>query len=177
MTLVKRLQGLKTGLRLRPRLPELVLSGVTRHMQIPGSPTSLVVLSYTSRLAPDLSAAATARLAQQAWSFNSRMGLTGMMALEGGRVLQVIEGPCEVVLALSARLLTDRRHSEIAIQRFEAITARSHVGWTATGFFGTPAAEPVAQSGPMPAPTLSSAYRAADEPKGRRPAESGSARP
>ena len=45
------------------------------------------------------------RLARQSWSFNSKMGLTGTLRLVDGEFSEVIEGPCEVVQPLAARIL------------------------------------------------------------------------
>ena len=74
------------------------------------------------------------RLAQQAWSFNARMGITGEIRFEDGRFFQTIEGPCDVLLALASRILTDRRHERIAVSRWQPIAARRYRDWTATGF-------------------------------------------
>lgn len=94
----------------------------------------LVELSFSSRLESALSSEALLRLARQAWSANRRAGMTGFMRLDGRALDQTIEGPSTRVLALAARILTDRRHSEISINRFCPIGSRRFADWSTDGF-------------------------------------------
>ena len=96
--------------------------------------------AYTSRAASGLPAAACLRIARGAWSFNLRMGLTGLLSLCDDRFTQVIEGPSSVLLPLSARILADRRHGSLTITAFGALGRRRHADFALEGFeTGVPA--------------------------------------
>ena len=64
------------------------------HMQHSGGNDTLVEFAYVSHAAPGMPLVVMPRLAQQAWSFNARMGITGEIRFEDGRFFQTIEGPC-----------------------------------------------------------------------------------
>jgi hypothetical protein len=115
----------------------------------------LVELAFVSRVADGLPSSVFLRLARQSWSFNTRMGLTGELVLDGGRFAQVVEGGCAAVQALAARILADRRHEAIEIQAFGRIAARRHAGWTLVGFDFEPplTALPPAPSLAVPPPS------------------------
>jgi hypothetical protein len=95
---------------------------------------ALVEFSFTSWAMRDLPEAVRLRIARQAWDFNTRAGLTGELRYEGGRFRQVIEGPCETVLPLASRILTDSRHGGIAVRAFRPIATRRFATWNAIGF-------------------------------------------
>jgi hypothetical protein len=109
----------------------------------------LVELAFVSRVADGLPSSVFLRLARQSWSFNTRMGLTGELVLDGGRFVQVLEGSCTTVQALAARILADRRHEAIEILAFGRLAARRHAGWTLVGFDFEPPLD-----APLPAPGL-----------------------
>jgi hypothetical protein len=94
----------------------------------------LVEFSFESAPAAELPAAVFLRLARQASAFNIRMGLTGRLRLQGGRFVQTIEGQCDVVLALAARILADHRHQAIRTIAFHAIAVRRFADWGVSGF-------------------------------------------
>lgn len=94
----------------------------------------LVEFSFSSRLAPDLSANDLIQLARQIWRDNTRAGLTGLLRRRGAEVDQIVEGPSALILPLSARILTDRRHGEIVIRIFAPSAHRAHTGWAVEGF-------------------------------------------
>ena len=94
----------------------------------------LVEFAFVSKVSPDLPAAALLRVARQSWSFNARMGLTGVLRFVEGRFEQVVEGRCTVVLPLAARILGDPRHGAISITAFRPLSARRFADWTLTGF-------------------------------------------
>jgi hypothetical protein len=104
--------------------------------------TPLVVFSFESLLCSD-DRRSIARLAGQVWRDNLASGLTGEMRLAGRRVQQVVEGPCDVILPLVARILADARHGGIRITALEATSARRYHGWI---FHGLTAATDVAAS-------------------------------
>lgn len=94
----------------------------------------LIVFSCGSTVAADLPPVALRRLAQMSWTFNARMGVTGLLRVIDGRFEQVIEGPAEVILRLAARILADPRHEAITIGQFHQCATRRFSGWTAEGF-------------------------------------------
>lgn len=102
-------------------------------MQNSGDRGSLIEFSYVSRAVPEMPLAAKLRIVQQAWGFNTRMGITGEMLVGDGRFTQTIEGPSEVILGLASRILTDRRHQDISVLGFGPIDARRFRNWTVTG--------------------------------------------
>jgi hypothetical protein len=93
----------------------------------------LVEFSFSSQIAEDVSRAAVMRLVQQSWRDNHRMGVTGVMRHAGSSIEQSIEGPSGAVLALSARILTDRRHGQIVVRSFGPIAERRFAGWSVEG--------------------------------------------
>jgi hypothetical protein len=95
---------------------------------------ALVEFCFASRATDNLPASALLRIARQAWQFNSRFGLTGELRLESRRFLQVVEGPCDVILPLASRILTDQRHGGIEVLAFRSIAMRRFAAWTALGF-------------------------------------------
>lgn len=94
----------------------------------------LVEFSYASKASEGLPNAALLRLAQQAWSRNTRLGVTGSLTFEDGAFQQVIEGPSDVILPLASRILTDPRHEAILILGFRSIKTRRFESWSTTGF-------------------------------------------
>ncbi len=94
----------------------------------------LVEFTYVSRASEDLPDAALLRLAQQAWSHNTRLGVTGSLTYEDGTFHQIIEGPSDVLLPLVSRILTDARHEAISIHGFRPISTRRFETWSAIGF-------------------------------------------
>ena len=103
----------------------------------------LVEFSFASRFEAGVGPETVLRLARQSWSENRRSGVTGFMRLDGDRIEQTIEGPSTVVLALAARILTDRRHGEIVIRCFGPVGSRRFAEWVIVGLEAlAPAPEP-----------------------------------
>jgi len=98
------------------------------------SDARLVAFSFSSRLEADQSTTALMQLARQIWRDNVRAGLTGVLTRCGTDLDQTIEGPGDVVAPLSARILTDPRHGDIAIRFFGPIARRHYAGWSVEGF-------------------------------------------
>lgn len=94
----------------------------------------LVEFSFVSKIQPGLPTSALLRIARQSWSFNLRMGLTGELRLIGDTFAEEIEGPCDVVQPLAARILGDDRHGSIRISAFRRLSGRRHAGWSTSGF-------------------------------------------
>jgi hypothetical protein len=104
--------------------------------------TGLMVLTFTSRVDRAGGPGELLRLARQSWCDNTRAGVTGVMRLDGARIAQTIEGPVSVVLPLAARILSDRRHREIAVLALGTVAARQHSDWRAEGFEALAAGPP-----------------------------------
>jgi hypothetical protein len=96
--------------------------------------TPLIEFTYASKASEELPDAALLRLAQQAWSHNTRLGVTGSLPYEDGTFHQIIEGPSDVLLPLVSRILTDARHEAISILGFRPISTRRFETWRAIGF-------------------------------------------
>lgn len=94
----------------------------------------LVEFAFESQVAAEVGSGQLMALARRAWSFNTRMGLTGEMRFEGGGILQVVEGPCAVVQPLAGRILADKRHGAIRLIALRRLAARRHAGWSMAGF-------------------------------------------
>jgi hypothetical protein len=98
------------------------------------SSVALVEFAYASRAAPGMPAATMLRIAGQSWRFNRTAGITGLLRFDRGRFRQIIEGPGDVVLPLSSRVLADGRHGDIEIEVFGPIADRRFDAWTIEGF-------------------------------------------
>ena len=80
---------------------------------------------YVSTLEPHLTEADIAGLVEKAAAFNKAHGVTGLLAIEGRRVCQILEGPDDAVEALFRSIRKDARHSgvtEIVQAPIEATT-------------------------------------------------------
>ena len=123
----------------------------------------LVEFSFSSRLDSALSPESVLRLARQSWSANRRAGVSGFMRLHGCSIEQTMEGASTRVLLIAARILTDRRHSEIRITCFAPISARRFAGWSAIGI-AEPAPDPAEAGAPRRSLRLLTACGGAPEP-------------
>lgn len=65
---------------------------------------------YASTLKPGLTDEDLAGLVDRAAAFNAAQGITGMMAVEDGRVCQILEGPDTELQALFSSIRRDPRH-------------------------------------------------------------------
>ncbi len=92
----------------------------------------LLEFSFESRVAPDIPDAALHRLARLSAAYNGRMGLTGCLRFDGGRISQTIEGLPALLLPLAGRILADTRHREIRVIAFRA-SVRRFRDWTTVG--------------------------------------------
>jgi hypothetical protein len=61
---------------------------------------------------------------------NTREGVTGMLLVGDGRILQVLEGPDAVVDATYARIERDRRHHHCRVLWRRALTERDFGRWS-----------------------------------------------
>ena len=93
----------------------------------------LLEFSFESVASP-LPPAALWRLARRAAAFNTVMGLTGRLRLDGDRFVQTVEGRAGTVLPLAGLILADQRHGAIRVTAFGAIAARRFADWQDEGF-------------------------------------------
>lgn len=94
---------------------------------------TLVELCFKSQPL-DLPVAALQRIARHTLRSNSAAGLTGELLLIEGRIRETVEGPCTILMALAARVLSDERHAGIHVIRFGSIRERQFDRWTVHGF-------------------------------------------
>ena len=84
---------------------------------------------YVSTLKPDMSEESLAELVEKAAAFNKAHDITGVLAIEGRRVCQILEGPEAHVEALFASIRRDQRHSGITELVHTAIDKASFEDW------------------------------------------------
>lgn len=94
----------------------------------------LIEFAFESRVARSVPLAALLRIADGSRRCNSQCGLTGELHLRGESFRYVVEGSCQVVLPLAARILADERHRSIRIIALGAIERRRFDGWNTLGF-------------------------------------------
>lgn len=94
-------------------------------------PTRLDQLVYRSVAAmPTEHLLPLAELLGEAQRNNERAGLTGALAVHGGRFLQVVEGDPGLLDQLHQRLERDRRHRDICVLERRQIERRAFDGWS-----------------------------------------------
>ena len=69
------------------------------------------------------------RLLSQSRACNARHGISGMLLLQDGLFMQLLEGPAEAVDALYARIASDPRHCEARLMVRAERTAPLLPGW------------------------------------------------
>ncbi len=69
------------------------------------------------------------RLLVQARAYNARHGVGGMLLLQDGLFMQLLEGPADAVDALYARIASDPRHCEVRLMVRAERTAPLLPGW------------------------------------------------
>ncbi len=70
-------------------------------------------IAYVSSLSDGMSPESLDRIVEVSRSRNEREGVTGMLAVDGPRVLQILEGPPDAVAGLYDRIRIDDRHHEV----------------------------------------------------------------
>ena len=79
---------------------------------------------YVSTLAPGAPLGAVAQITAKARLANEAAGITGFLIFDGKRFCQQIEGPRREVLALTQRVLQDKRHIHVEIRRHGPLETR-----------------------------------------------------
>ncbi len=86
-------------------------------------------IAYVSSLSESMSPESIDRIVEASQARNERQGVTGMLAVDGRRVLQILEGPPEIVSALYERIRGDGRHHEVIEIDRRLIEARHFGSW------------------------------------------------
>lgn len=73
----------------------------------------LIRLTYISTFNPNITEADIDELTGKAAEFNKQHGISGILAVEGERVCQILEGPRHEVQSLFESIRRDPRHSGI----------------------------------------------------------------
>lgn len=89
----------------------------------------LTRIVYTSRLSPALGEAEITELIAAAAEFNAAHLITGVIAIESGRVCQVLEGEKAVVDSLYDRIAGDPRHNAVGLLVDALIEDRHFTEW------------------------------------------------
>jgi hypothetical protein len=90
----------------------------------------LKTLTYTSRARLDLTARDVTDIHRTALELNALDAITGLLAFDGTRFLQTLEGSPEAIDNLVERLRRDRRHSALEIRDERPIDRRSFPDWS-----------------------------------------------
>lgn len=89
----------------------------------------LIRLTYASRLAPHCDQACIEGIVAKSAPANRERGITGILAVDGDHVLQILEGPEPDVLGLFEHIRRDdRHHGVVEIDRI-AIAAAHFEAW------------------------------------------------
>ncbi len=86
-------------------------------------------LSYLSLTQDGVTQGEVESLAARAEFSNRARGVTGMMAVGGGLLFQVLEGPRDVVEALFQRIRRDSRHRSVQVLTDEMLASRDFDGF------------------------------------------------
>ena len=89
----------------------------------------LIRLAYVSTLLSHLTDGDVAELVAEAASKNISQEITGVLAIEGNRVCQILEGSREAVEQLFASILQDDRHNGVTVILNQPIKKSSFDAW------------------------------------------------
>jgi hypothetical protein len=103
-------------------------------MRIGATDDLLLEFAFVSRLQETPGPRDLALLERQIWEFNTRHRISGTVSHAAGRITQTLQGHPSVILPLAARILSDRRHGDIAITAFRSVESSSFSGWQSSGF-------------------------------------------
>lgn len=90
----------------------------------------LVRLMYASRADSAVGNAELQTILNQCKAHNPEDGITGVLCFAEGVFLQVLEGGRSEVNRLYARIVTDRRHTQIELLSYEEIVERRFANWS-----------------------------------------------
>lgn len=86
-------------------------------------------LVYVSNLSDDVSHENLDAIVDQSRVRNERTGVTGMLAVDDRRVLQILEGPPEAVQRLYEHIRNDTRHHEVVEIDRRTVDTRHFGSW------------------------------------------------
>lgn len=89
----------------------------------------MIRLAYISTLRPGVTSTDLDDLVAEAASFNKAHDITGVLALEGSQVCQILEGPVDVVEKLYASIQRDDRHHGVATIEHRPISKTAFENW------------------------------------------------
>jgi hypothetical protein len=89
-----------------------------------------VRLLYVSRAVGPQTTTVTASILSRAQAHNRQQGVRGVLCQGQGLYLQVLEGERSVVHRLYARILLDRRHSDVEMLFLEETTQQHYADWS-----------------------------------------------
>ena len=90
----------------------------------------LVRLMYASRAVPAVDQEELVAILRKCKTHNPALGITGVLCFSEGIFLQVIEGGRSAVNRLYNRIVTDARHTEVELLKYEEIGERRFAGWS-----------------------------------------------
>ena len=90
----------------------------------------LVRLLYASRSIGKIECAEIHDIMQQAHAHNPQNGVTGILCYSDKVFMQVLEGGREAINALYAKIMRDKRHSDVVLLHYEEVDERRYAGWT-----------------------------------------------
>ena len=85
---------------------------------------------YVSRAVGPQTSTVTTSILSAAQSHNRQHGIGGVLCQGQGLYLQVLEGERSAINHLYARIVADRRHTDVEMLFFEEITERRFAGWS-----------------------------------------------
>jgi Sensors of blue-light using FAD len=91
---------------------------------------SLISVIYASRATEHFHEHEIPDLLKQSRVSNARRELTGMLLYIGGSFVQVLEGQPDMVEAVFATILLDKRHTQVTLIARDTISERAYEGWT-----------------------------------------------
>lgn len=90
----------------------------------------LVRLLYVSRAVDKDCGKSMEAILDTSRAHNLHHGITGVLCYGGGIFLQAIEGGREAVNTLYNHIVSDQRHTDVALLHYEEISERRFGGWT-----------------------------------------------
>lgn len=89
----------------------------------------LVRQVYASRLGPGTGEPEIDDILEWSVGWNGEHGVTGVIAFDDGKVMQILEGPMHTIDALFSRIRVDSRHQGVVSLRYDEIAERHFSGW------------------------------------------------
>jgi hypothetical protein len=90
---------------------------------------SLLHISYVSRIGTDMHLAELMGEMERFRTRNLALGVTGCIAFEGHRVMQILEGPEAAVMALFDKIKADPRHADLEELEHKTVERMSFRYW------------------------------------------------